>query len=75
MTLRLQINMHAGSEPVHPHRHAHDCFFAFIQSNPFSGTQKRLQYRLQILTTELHVYLIHKLVLMTLNGQSDVCLS
>ena len=48
-------------------------FFAFIHSNPFSGTQKRLQYRLQILTTELHVYLIHKLVLMTLNGQSDVC--
>ena len=73
--LLLQINMHAGSEPVHPHRHAHDCFFAFIQPKPFPGTHKRLQYRLQILTTELHVCLIHKLVLMNLNGQSDFCLS
>ena len=75
MMLHLQINMHAGSESVHPHRHAHDCFFAFIQPKPFPGTHKRLQYRLQILTTELHVCLIHKLVLMNLNGQSDFCLS
>ena len=73
--LDLQINTHAGSEPVHPHRHAHDGFFTFIQLNPFPGNYKRLQYRLQILTTELHVYLIHKLVLMTLNRQSDFCLS